>query len=113
LNGTSSDWQVYRSGSYRYFNDNNQTESQDKIVLTSTSDRLDIYLACDPNVVKINHYYCIGYTSTINLAATQNQLFLVRSLTPNGMLLTGIPVILNQLLPIMDHQQSVVLMDYY
>jgi hypothetical protein len=77
----ASEWDVIR---YHYSNDNGQTWSPDEIALAPTSGSLDTYSACDPGVVKINNYYYIGYTSTFNPNATQNQLFLARSLTPNG-----------------------------
>ncbi|CAF2521476.1 unnamed protein product [Rotaria sp. Silwood2] len=80
--GTGSmEWDVIR---YHYSNDNGQTWSPDVIALTPTIGSLDTYSACDPGVVKINKYYYIGYTSTTNPNATQNQLFLARSLIPNG-----------------------------
>jgi hypothetical protein len=52
--------------------------------LKPTPGSLDTYSACDPSVVKIDKYYYIGYTSTMNPNASQNQLFLARSLIPNG-----------------------------
>ncbi|UJR29221.1 hypothetical protein I4U23_010435 [Adineta vaga] len=77
----STQWDVIR---YHYSNDYGKTWSPDEIALKPTPGSLDTYSACDPSVVKINNYYYIGYTSTINPNATQNQLFLARSLTPNG-----------------------------
>jgi hypothetical protein len=77
----STEWDVIR---YHYSNDHGQTWSPDEIALKPTSGSLDTYSACDPGVVKIAQYYYIGYTSTINPNATQNQLFLARSLIPNG-----------------------------
>jgi hypothetical protein len=77
----SSEWDVIR---YHYSNNSGQTWSSDEIALVPTSGSLDTYSACDPSVVKINNYYYIGYTSTINPTGSQNQLFLARSLTPNG-----------------------------
>ena len=69
---------------YHYSNDNGHTWSADEIALTPTSGTLDTYSVCDPSVVKIGAYYYIGYTSTANPTGAQNQVFLTRSLTPNG-----------------------------
>ncbi len=77
----STQWDVIR---YHYSNDNGETWSPDEIALIPTPGSLDTYSACDPSVVKIGTYYYMGYTSTINPQATQNQLFLARSLIPNG-----------------------------
>ncbi|CAF3986078.1 unnamed protein product [Rotaria sordida] len=77
----STQWDVIR---YHYSNDNGQTWSLDETALKPISCSHDTYSACDPDVVKIDKYYYIGYTSTTNLNATQNQLFLALSLIPNG-----------------------------
>jgi hypothetical protein len=77
----STEWDVIR---YHSSSDNGQTWSPDEIALQPTSGSLDTYSACDPGVVKIDKYYYIGYTSTMNPNASQNQLFLARSLIPNG-----------------------------
>ncbi|CAF1266703.1 unnamed protein product [Adineta ricciae] len=77
----STQWDVIR---YHNSSDSGKTWSLDEIALEPTSGSQDTYSACDPGVVKIKSYYYIGYTSTTNPNATQNQLFLARSLTPNG-----------------------------
>jgi hypothetical protein len=77
----STEWDVIR---YHHSNDNGQTWSPDEVALVPTSGTLDTYSCCDPSVVKINNYYYIGYTSTTNPTGAQNQLFLARSLVPNG-----------------------------
>ena len=77
----SSAWDFVR---YHYSTDNGHTWSPDEIALTPTSGSLDTFSVCDPSAVKIDKYYYIAYTSTNNPNYSQNQLFLARSLTPNG-----------------------------
>ena len=77
----ASEWDVIR---YHNSSDNGQSWSPDMVALVPTHGSLDTFSACDPSVVKINDYYYIGYTSTNNPNQAQNQLFLARSLRPDG-----------------------------
>ena len=64
--------------------DGGHTWLHDEVALRPTAGSMDTFSACDPSVVKIQQYYYIGYTSTMNVNGSQNQLFLARSLKPNS-----------------------------
>ena len=70
--------------SYRHSDDNGQTWSNEKIVLTPTRGSMDSLSCCDPGVVYFDGYYYLGYTSTLNVEGYCNNLYVARSENPDG-----------------------------
>ena len=79
--GNSEQWDWIK---YRRSTDGGKTWTDDKAVLKPTADSEDAYAACDPGVVKIEEYYYIGYTATVNKDGVDNHIFLGRSKSPTG-----------------------------
>lgn len=69
---------------YRHSGDGGKTWSSLQTVLSPTAGSLDALSTCDPGVIKIGSYYYIGYTSTTNPNATQNNVYVARSTSPTG-----------------------------
>lgn len=70
--------------SYRRSDDGGATWSEEKIVLTPTQGSMDHFSNCDPGVVYFNGYYYLGYTSTLNEKGACNNVFVARSVNPDG-----------------------------
>ena len=70
--------------SYRRSDDGGKTWSEEKIVLTPTQGSYDHFSNCDPGVVYFNGYYYLGYTSTLNETGACNNIFVARSVNPDG-----------------------------
>ncbi|MBR3753762.1 MAG: hypothetical protein IKK49_01510 [Clostridia bacterium] len=70
--------------SYRHSPDGGKTWTDEKSVLQPTPDSPDFYSCCDPGVVKFGEYYYIGYTSTVNVNGTDNNVFVARSKNIDG-----------------------------
>ncbi|MBQ7911535.1 MAG: hypothetical protein IJ363_12215 [Clostridia bacterium] len=70
--------------SYRRSDDGGATWSEEKIVLTPTQGSMDHFSNCDPGVVYFNGYYYLGYTSTLNETGACNNVFVARSVNPDG-----------------------------
>ena len=79
--GTDGQWDWI---SYRHSDDDGKTWSNEKIVLTPTKGTTDALSCCDPGVVYFNGYYYLGYTSTLNVDGTCNNLHVARSKNPDG-----------------------------
>ena len=79
--GDSGEWDriTHRSSS-----DDGKTWSAEKIVVYPTPDGMDHYSCCDPGAVYFNGYYYIGYTSTLNDGGYCNNIFVARSINPDG-----------------------------
>ena len=56
----------------------------EETVLQPTPDSYDFLSCCDPGAVYFNGYYYIGYTSTIHRTGLCNNVFVARSLNPDG-----------------------------
>ncbi len=69
---------------YRHSPDGGETWTDELKVLAPTPDSPDFYSCCDPGAVKIGDYYYLGYTSTINKDGIDNNVFVARSLSPEG-----------------------------
>ncbi len=70
--------------SYKRSEDNGQTWTNEKIVLSPTGFAKDRLSCCDPGVIKFGGYYYIGYTSTLDKAGYSNHVFVARSENPDG-----------------------------
>ena len=70
--------------SYRRSDDGGNTWTEEKIVLTPTQGSMDHFSNCDPGVVYFNGYYYLGYTSTLNETGACNNIFVARSVNPDG-----------------------------
>ncbi|MBR4859020.1 MAG: hypothetical protein IKU08_07525 [Clostridia bacterium] len=70
--------------SYKHSPDGGKTWTDEKSVLQPTPDSPDFYSCCDPGVVKFGEYYYIGYTSTVNVNGTDNNVFVARSKNIDG-----------------------------
>ena len=70
--------------SYMHSPDGGKTWTDEKSVLQPTPDSPDFYSCCDPGVVKFGGYYYIGYTSTVNVNGTDNNVFVARSKNIDG-----------------------------
>ncbi len=70
--------------SYKHSEDDGQTWSNEKIVLSPTGFAKDRLSCCDPGVIKFGGYYYIGYTSTLDKAGYSNHVFVARSENPDG-----------------------------
>ena len=75
----STEWDYI---AYKHFD--GESWSEDKIVLKPTKGSDDHYSTCDPGVIYFNGYYYIGYTSTLNSAGIENELYVARSQNPDG-----------------------------
>lgn len=73
------DWIIYRHSP-----DGGETWTDETAVLAPTPDSPDFYSCCDPGVIKIGRYYYIGYTSTVHPDGIINDVFVARSLKPDG-----------------------------
>ncbi|MBE6557651.1 MAG: hypothetical protein E7661_01375 [Ruminococcaceae bacterium] len=69
---------------YRHSPDGGETWTPEKMVLNPTQDSMDFYSNCDPGVVYFNGYYYLGYTSTLNAKGACNNVFVARSVNPDG-----------------------------
>lgn len=69
---------------YRHSPDGGENWTEELKVLSPTPDSPDFYSCCDPGVIKIGEYYYIGYTSTTNKDGIDNNVFVARSLRPEG-----------------------------
>lgn len=79
--GTNGEWDWI---SYRHSPDGGETWTNEKIVLTPTKGSMDHFSNCDPGVVYFNGYYYLGYTSTLNETGACNNVFVARSVNPDG-----------------------------
>ena len=79
--GTNGEWDWI---SYRRSVDGGNTWTEEKIVLTPTQGSMDHFSNCDPGVVYFNGYYYLGYTSTLNETGACNNVFVARSVNPDG-----------------------------
>ena len=70
--------------SYKHSPDGGKTWTDEKSVLQPTPDSPDFYSCCDPGVVKFGGYYYIGYTSTVDVRGTDNNVFVARSKNIDG-----------------------------
>lgn len=73
------DWIIYRHSP-----DGGETWTDETAVLAPTPDSPDFYSCCDPGVIKIGDYYYLGYTSTVHPDGIINDVFVARSLYPDG-----------------------------
>ncbi|MDR0575445.1 MAG: hypothetical protein LBG96_15745 [Tannerella sp.] len=80
----ASDDVFWDQASYRHSTDGGKTWSEDMMALLPTEFTSDHYSVCDPGVAFWNGYYYIGYTSTENIAGTQNNVYVARGKTPYG-----------------------------
>ena len=78
---TKVEWDWIR---YRNSTDGGQTWSNEVVALKPTEGSEDAFSVCDPGVIKIGDYYYIGYTSTMNSAGLDNNIYLARSTSPTG-----------------------------
>lgn len=69
---------------YRHSPDGGETWTDETAVLAPTPDSPDFYSCCDPGVIKVGKYYYIGYTSTVHPDGIINDVFVARSLYPDG-----------------------------
>ena len=69
---------------YRHSPDGGESWTDEVRVLAPTPDSPDFYSCCDPGVIKIGDYYYIGYTSTTNVDGIDNNVFVARSVKPEG-----------------------------
>ena len=69
---------------YRHSPDGGETWTNEVRVLAPTPDSPDFHSCCDPGAIKIGNYYYIGYTSTVNEDGVDNNIFVARSLRPEG-----------------------------
>ena len=53
-----------------------------EVVLTPTAGSRDSYAACDPGVIRFGGYTYLGYTSTVDKRATDNEVFVARQAAP-------------------------------
>ncbi len=79
--GVNGEWDWI---SYRHSSDGGETWTNEKIVLTPTQGSMDHFSNCDPGVVYFNGYYYLGYTSTLNETGACNNVFVARSINPDG-----------------------------
>lgn len=70
--------------SYQRSTDNGVTWTEEVMSLKPTEFTSDHYSVCDPGAAYWNGYYYIGYTSTENIAMTQNNVYIARSKGPAG-----------------------------
>ena len=79
--GDSGEWDriTHRSSA-----DDGKTWSAEKIVVYPTPGSMDHYSCCDPGAIYFNGYYYIGYTSTLNDGGYCNNIFVARSVNPDG-----------------------------
>ncbi len=56
----------------------------EETVLQPTPNSYDFYSCCDPGAVYFNGYYYIGYTSTVHRTGLCNNVYVARSLSPDG-----------------------------
>jgi hypothetical protein len=70
--------------SYQHSTDNGKTWTEEIMSLLPTEFSSDHYSVCDPGAAYWNGYYYIGYTSTENIAMTQNNVYIARSMHPEG-----------------------------
>ncbi len=69
---------------YQHSPDGGKTWTDEKKVLCPTPDSIDYYSVCDPGAVKFGGYYYLGYTSTIYKDGICNNVFVARSVNPDG-----------------------------
>lgn len=69
---------------YRHSPDGGETWTNELKVLAPTPDSPDFYSCCDPGAIRIGDYYYLGYTSTTNVDGIDNNVFVARSLRPEG-----------------------------
>lgn len=69
---------------YRHSPDGGESWTDELKVLAPTPDSPDFFSCCDPGAIKIGKYYYLGYTSTINKDGIDNNVFVARSLRPEG-----------------------------
>lgn len=69
---------------YRRSTDGGHTWTADQTVNLPTVGSRDALSTCDPGVVKFGGYYYIGYDSTSNRGGVNNQLYIARSVNPDG-----------------------------
>lgn len=74
------DWFTYKHS------DDGVNWTKEKVVLYPTANSLDEMSVCDPDVIYLNGYYYIGYTSTIDAygGGLCNSAFVARSKNPDG-----------------------------
>ena len=70
--------------SYQHSTDHGKTWTKEIMSLQPTEFSSDHYSVCDPGAAYWNGYYYIGYTSTENIAMTQNNVYIARSNNPEG-----------------------------
>ena len=70
--------------SYKHSPDGGKTWTEEKSILQPTPGSPDFYSCCDPGVVKFGGYYYIGYTSTVDVRGTDNNVFVARSKSIDG-----------------------------
>lgn len=71
---------------HRHSDDNGETWSDEKVVLSPTPNSLDALSVCDPDVFFHDGFYYMGYTSTVDETNNGlcNSIFLARSENPDG-----------------------------
>lgn len=69
---------------YRHSPDGGKTWTDETAVIAPTPDSPDFYSCCDPGVIKVGDYYYLGYTSTVHPDGIINDVFVARSLRPEG-----------------------------
>ena len=70
--------------SYQRSTDGGKSWTREVISLLPTEFSSDHYSVCDPGAAYWNGYYYIGYTSTENIAMTQNNVYVARSKSQTG-----------------------------
>ena len=70
--------------SYKHSPDGGHTWGNEKIVLAPTALSADCKSCCDPGVIHFGGYYYIGYTATLDYAGYANNIFVARSVNPDG-----------------------------
>lgn len=70
--------------SYQRSTDRGQSWTKEVMSLLPTEFSSDHYSVCDPGAAYWGGYYYIGYTSTENIAMTQNNVYIARSKNPQG-----------------------------
>ena len=74
-------WDVIK---YKRSPDGGRTWGPETVAVEPTSGSRDAYSNCDPGVFKVGIYYYLGYTSTEDFRATDNDVYVARSTQPGG-----------------------------
>ena len=80
-NGTFGFWDVITYS--RAYNDG-RNRTKETVAVKPTSGTRDELSTCDPGVIKFGGYYYVGYTSTMDERGVDNDIYVARSVNPDG-----------------------------